>query len=533
MAAGRRRLALAAALLAAVTSCASGKKGSSPGFDPIRSLTETSEDQERDLGMQFDREVSKHLKMVDDAVVLGFMNDLGNEILRKVPQQPFVYRFRVVQDPLLNAFAVPGGYIYFHSGTILAAGSVDELAGVMSHEIGHVKGHHYARMREKALIPEILTTLAGIGASVATGQGGAAVAAQGVNQALQLHFSREFENEADQLGMGFMSRAGYDPAGMARFFERIVEIEKKETRSGLAIPPYLYSHPDVKDRIVSVETMAPRLRPQAVPDPGFEPRLREAQARLAILADAGRRSLNPPSPPKSPASDDALAAADRLVREGFANDAIASLEKAEAAAPTDPRLSYRRAELLEQAGRTGAAIAAWRRTLDLDPQQGMVLHRLGLAYKAAGDKRNAIFYLEQSARRFGEKSELQKAAQWEVFKLTYKPFEQSGLADGSDARGADTVAGFSRDQFSTNDEKAVWWGRLNSRYSDHRDEIRVRWKDPSGDVRREEPAEDLSKPVLASVLAIREAHDMRPGSWTVEVLLEEDVVERKSFRIVP
>jgi predicted Zn-dependent protease len=470
---------------------------------------------------------------VDDPVVLAFVNDLGNEILKKIPQQPFIYRFRVVQDPSLNAFAVPGGYVYLHSGTILAAGSVDELAGVMSHEIGHVKGHHYARMREKALIPELLTTLAGIGAAVATGQGGAAVAAQGVNQAIQLHFSREFENEADQLGMSFMSRAGYDPVGMGRFFERIVELEKNQSRAGYEIPPYLYSHPDVKDRIGSVETMAPRLRPQTAPDPSFEPRLREAQARLSILAGARRSSLPSPAAPKPSSSDAILVDANRLVAEGFVSDAVSRLEAAEAREPLDPRLPYRRAEILEQAGRKGEAIVAWRRTIELDPQQGMVLRRLGLAYKAAGDKRNAVFYLEQSARRFGEKSELQKTALWEAFKLTYRPFEQSGMADGSDERGTDTVAGYSRDEFRLSDGKAVWWGRINSRYSDHRDDIRVRWKDPSGDVRRDEPAVELSKAVLVSELPIREARDVQPGSWTVEILLEDDVVERKSFRINP
>jgi len=83
------------------------------------------------------------------------------------------------------------------------------------------------------------------------------------------------------------------------------------------------------------------------------------------------------------------------------------------------------------------------------------------------------------------------------------------------------------------DEKAVWWGRLNSHFSDHRDDVRVRWKDPKGDVRREEPAVDLAKPVLASELPIRETRDVQPGTWSVEVLLEDDVVDRKSFRIVP
>ncbi len=471
--------------------------------------------------------------MVDDPVVLSFVNDLGNEILRRIPQQPYIYRFRVVQDPSLNAFAVPGGYVYLHSGTILAAGSVDELAGVLAHEIAHVKGHHYARMRKKAAIPEILTTLAGLGAAVATGQGGAAVAAQGVNQAIQLQFSRDFENEADQLGMGYMARAGWDPKGMGRFFERLVELQKKEGYAGIEIPPYLYSHPEVEDRIVTVEYMAPRMRPERAPDPSFESRLRLAQARLVILSDVRRASLRPPAPQKSTSSEPALAEAERLAAAGEVDAALGILGQQEDRAPTDPRLPYRRAMLLHQTGRHAEALASLQRVLDLDPQQGKVLYQLGLTYKAAGDRRNAVFYLEQAARRFGEGSQLQKDADWEVFKLTFKPFEESGLSDGSDARTADTVAGFSRSQFRTSDEKVVWWGKLNSRYDDHREEIHARWKDPSGDVRRDEPVEELDGAVLVAELPIREESDVTPGRWTVEVLLQDDVVERKDFRVEP
>ncbi len=529
----RIRLPLASLLLLAACA-ADPRAGGSPGWNPVKSLTETSEDQERDLGMKFDAEVTRHLPMVDDPVVLLFLHDLGNDLLRRIPQQPFHYRFRVVQDPSLNAFAVPGGYIYFHTGTILAAASVDELAGVMAHEIGHVKGRHYARMREKSAVPELLTALAGIGAAVATQQSGAVVAAQGANEALKLHFTREFENEADQLGMDYMTRAGFDPTGMARFFERIVEQEKKENRApGVQIPPYLFSHPDVEDRIVTVETLGPRMRPQIAADPSFEPRLREVQARLAVLADAKRGSVRISAPPRVPSSDLALAEADRLAAVEQPAAAVAVLERAEALAPADPRLPYRRGEILAQSGRPRDAIPAWKRALDLDPQQAMTLYRLGLACREVGDARSAIFYLEQAARRFGEKSELQKAARFEVKKLTWKPFDASGIADGSEERAADTVAGYARDRFTSRDEKVVWWGRLNPRYDEHEEDLRVRWRDPSGDVRREEPPVSLSGPVYASELPLRNEPDLVPGAWTVQVLLENDVVEERRFELSP
>lgn len=528
------RLAAVLGCVGALVACAGDPRaGGSPAWNPVRQLTDTSEDDERELGMKFDEEVSKHLLLVEDPTVLAFVHDLGNEILRKIPQQPFVYRFRVVQDPQLNAFAVPGGYVYLHTGTILSAASVDELAGVMAHEIGHVKGRHYARMREKSAIPELLGALAGVGAAVATNQAGAAIAIQGANEALKLQFSRDFENEADQLGIDYMARAGFEPVGMSRFFERIVEANKKRDVPGFRVPPYLFSHPDVEDRIVTVSTLAPRSRPQVAADPGFAIRLREVQARLSQLTDAGRSSMRPPAPPRAAASEAALADAARLASEGYVDAALARLSAAEEDAPADPRLPYRRAELLEGAGRSEEAIAAWKRTVDLDPQQGMVLYRLGLACKAAGDRRNAIFYLEQAARRFGEKGELHKNARFEVFKLTFKPFESSGLADGATSGALDTVAGHARERFALSDEKAVWWGRLNPRYSDREDALRVRWKDPSGDVRRDEAPEVLARPVFVSELPLSRGDDIVTGTWTVEVLLEGDVLEQRSFAVVP
>ena len=90
----------------------------------------------------------------------------------RIEPQPFIYRFRVIDDPSLNAFAVPGGYVYFHSGTLLAAGSVDELAGVMGHEIAHVKARHYARMQKASQLPDLLAGIAGMAAAVAAREPG-------------------------------------------------------------------------------------------------------------------------------------------------------------------------------------------------------------------------------------------------------------------------------------------------------------------------------------------------------------------------
>jgi predicted Zn-dependent protease len=526
-----RALGLFAVLLCAVLATACVRdSGGKDRFDPVKKMAGLDDDEERELGYQVDREIEKQVGFVEDPLVVGFLNDLGQTIVARTEPQPFIYRFRVIENPELNAFAVPGGYVYFHSGTLLGAGSVDELAGVMAHEIGHVKGHHVARMREKAAIPSLLATLAGLGATVASGEAAPLLIAQGVNQALQLKFSREFEAEADQVGMVFMSRAGFDPRGMARFFERIVQAQD---RGGIEIPPYLYSHPDVKDRIAVVDQTAATLRVTGERPPGLERELVAAQTRLALLVKSRRPTLPSAARPADLATTDPLLAeAERLAAAGDREAALVVLSRAEDAEPNDPRVSFRRGELLEEAGRRDQAIAAWRRTLALDPTRAQVLYRMGLACKARGDRHRAVFYLEQAARRFGAGSEMQKKAEREVEKLTFRVLESAGLADGADSRGADTVAGFSREEFTLADGRALWWGTVHPRYQDKRqlEKLRVRWIAPGGDVALDQAARRTDRSHVTAELGFADVK-AAPGGWRVEAVFEGDVVDAREFRI--
>jgi len=501
--------------------------------NPVKKLigTEVSVEQEREWGYQFDQEIAKKVTLIDDPIVVGFINDLGQDIVRGIEPQPFVYRFRVILDPTLNAFAVPGGYVYIHSGTILAATSLDELAGVVGHEIGHVKGRHIARMQEQMAIPQLLAGIVGMGAAVAAKNAGPAVAAEAVNVAMQLKFSREFEAEADDMGMTFMSRAGYDPQGMAHFFEKI---EAEERPGAIEIPPYLYSHPALKDRIQSVETEAPTLRIHGSPPAELAAEMPEAQLRLTELIEAQRTSFAQSTGPVDHSAGDAvLAASEGRAIEGDLNGAIAVLAAGEKTVPGDPRIPFREGELLEMAGRRSEAIAAYHRTLRLDPTRAQVLYKMGLACKANGERHRAVFYLEQAERRFGEKSELQKKAAREVEKLTFRVVTNAGLADGSEARAANTAAGFSREAFQMSDSEAVWWAKVHARYysNDLLKKMTVRWIDPSGAVHAETPVELRGRPDVIARLPIRPDGGIQPGVWTAEALFEGDVVDQRTFSI--
>jgi len=523
--AARPALLLLVALALAAAACA-GRDGRRR-FD-LRAIAEVSEDEERSLGAQVDEAIQAQIPLIDDPVVLGFVNALGQRIVATLEPQPFIYRFRVIPNSTLNAFALPAGYIYFHSGTLLQAATIHELAGVMGHEIAHVKGHHYARGTEKTFWPSLLARTAGLAAAVATGQPGFAAAAEGANVALQLKYSREFESEADELGSVFMARAGFEPAGMGRFFERILAAD---VPSAIQIPPYLYSHPDLDKRIAGVKQRGTTLRVTGSVDPELEASFRDAQARLAALIQLGRTSLQGSPPHDRTRSDPLLARANAAAEAGNAEEAISVLIHAERIEPGDPRLPFRRGELLAAQGRTREAIGAWRRAVALDPSVALAYYHLGNACKTLGLRHDATYYYEQAVRRFKTGGAFQRRAQLAIQTLSYPPVTAAGLADGRDEEGAETVAGTPREAFSPRDAEVVWWARLDSRYGPLRKRVRVRWTAPDGAQVQEGPAETLPKSHLAARLALEGPLRERFGVWQVEAVLEGQVIDRRSFQL--
>ena len=500
-------------------------------FNPIDAYSKVSVDREREIGWQFDGEIQAHIRLIDDPVVLGFVNDLGDSIVRRIEPQPFIYHFRVIVDPSLNAFAVPGGYIYLHTGTILEAGSLDELAGVVAHEIGHVKGRHYARMREKAAIPDLLAKVAGMAAAVATGEPGALAASEGLNVALQLKFSREFETEADDIGSNFMARAGYRPEAMARFFERIVN-SSRDIR--VQIPPYLYSHPDVENRISAVLAGLDTITVTGDAAPGLERAFRESQFRLAQLVASDRTTWLGfvPDPDRSK-TDPLLADAERLARDDDVEGGLALLDEAKRLEPYDPRVPYLRAELLAQNGRTRGSIGAYRRALAINPSVALVYYRIGMAYLSLEDRHKATFYLEQAIRRFGGEGPLSIKARREIERLTFPPIDAAGIADGIEADDETARFGAPRQEFRDGDARVVWWCRIASRYLPVRDQIRVRFTDPSGAVAQEQTVEKARKPYVRSTLELDDGYPGRHGIWRVEALLDDRPIDRRTFRLTP
>ena len=204
---------------------------------------------ELSVGRQYSMEVEKTSHLVTDPVVVEYVNRIGQNLVRnsdaKIP-----FTIKVLDTDEINAMALPGGYFYVDSGLILACDSEDELAGVMAHEIAHVAAHHAARAMTKLGYMEIGSIPMIVFAQGSWTGYGVYEAAQLAMPLSFLEFSREYETEADYLGIQYMYRAGYDPQGMVTIFEKLSALEKHKPG---AISKAFSDHPATPERIAAVE----------------------------------------------------------------------------------------------------------------------------------------------------------------------------------------------------------------------------------------------------------------------------------------
>lgn len=527
-------LAWIGTLSALAFACSTNDQGESV-FDPLSVLVPNiSVEQERLVGTQADTQIRAQLAerdlLIDDPYVVGWINELAQSMVQHFGERNFEYRIRVIREKSLNAFALPGGYIYFHSGTILEANQMDELVGVMAHEIAHSRRHHWARGVRENAVPQLVSTLVGAGLTVATGEAAPLLVAQGVNESMRLAYTRELESEADQVGTAFMVRAGYDPMGMAIFFERLVS---KRGRPGYPVPPYLFSHPRAEVRAEDAVARAESTTIAGREDTSIRANFREAQLRLGLLVEQERTTLLPelPTPDRLLVSS-ALAEA-KTAAETDTDTAIQILADAEAKEPFDPRLPFRHAELLEESGRLEDAAAAYARAMALDPTRALVHFRLGRTYRALGQNARATFHLEQAQARFVRAGPLPRETDRMLKRLTFPVFLETALADGQDGDAMDSPAGQTIEAYPTDADQLVWWGRVDPAWLEQREELEIRWLDPVGEVIHTTTTKKASKAHVESKWDRAGEAPLRPGIWQVEAWLDEERADRKTFRVIP
>ncbi len=220
---------------------------------PAAALMSMSE--ERELGRKLLRQVLSEVQLVDDPEIENFVRQTGESILKVVNGKYFRYRFFVIMDPALNAFAMPGGLVFVHSGLLEAIDDQNELACVLAHEFGHVQGRHVARRMDKMKYVSIGTAVMAIaGLFLGGGQLGSAIltGSMAMNQTIALKYSRADEQEADRRAFQWLCKAGWDPRGLKNILEKMM---KNNWLGSPHIPKYLFTHPAPAERITYLEDL--------------------------------------------------------------------------------------------------------------------------------------------------------------------------------------------------------------------------------------------------------------------------------------
>ena len=214
-----------------------------------RELMLVSESQEIQMGAQYDSQVVMSIGVYPDAALQNYVADIGKKLAATSERPNLAWTFRVVDDPSVNAFAIPGGHVYVTRGILAHMTNEAELATVMGHEIGHVTARHTAQQMTQQQLAGLGLAIGSIASSRIAQYAGQASQAL---QVLFLKFSRDDENQADQLGIRYSSRANYDARQMTNVMQML---DRVQAQSGSKLPEWLATHPDPGNRIQHINAI--------------------------------------------------------------------------------------------------------------------------------------------------------------------------------------------------------------------------------------------------------------------------------------
>ncbi|MBU4564562.1 MAG: M48 family metalloprotease [Desulfarculus sp.] len=436
------------------------------GLLPPPAAALISLEEERKLGEEAYDQVMASIPLVDDPDIVDYVRGLAKRLEAYVPDKPFPFHIYVADVGVMNAFAIPGGYIFMYRGMITTLESEAELAGVLAHEMGHVWRRHLAHRMEKST-PTNIATLAGLLAGIILGGAvspalGQAVTmgsvAGGVQQ--QLAFSREDEQEADWAAFKTMTAAGYPPQEMERSFQRIW---KMENYMGGNTPVYLRTHPTGPQRMEAMANMARTWQGKALHYDNSE--FLRIQTRLIALYDPepqaekvlNNRRLSDPNSPypiyglgllnmRRHRYESALQFLERLgqlwpnniyqiraqgiclLMMGQDAKAEALLKRSMEMKPGDTDTMLALGQAYQRQGRLNDSAEVLRKLVAKDPENHAALYELGvslgrlgqvgeaslylgLAFIQRQNYRSAQYHLNRAVKNLADKPELQAKAQ--------------------------------------------------------------------------------------------------------------------------
>jgi predicted Zn-dependent protease len=222
-----------------------------PQFAPLNSVTPAGE---VEIGKEADKDIIRVFGFLNDKALQGYVNEIGQKLIKSIKDPVFEYHFKVVDSPEVNAFALPGGYIYITRGMLAHINSEAELAVILGHEIGHVTSHHAVSQMNKSIASALLTIAGLIASQDIRKEAGAWVTiTTQLSQHILSGYGREAEMQSDELGIIYAHSSGYDPRVMKDFFRKL---KARERFAGAGYHGFLATHPDTIERIISSEDKA-------------------------------------------------------------------------------------------------------------------------------------------------------------------------------------------------------------------------------------------------------------------------------------
>jgi beta-barrel assembly-enhancing protease len=367
-------------------------------LSPTPGIGAMSIDEESKLGDEVMMSVKKEVPLIDDAFVNDYITDLGNYLGQFQDTKPFSLDFYVIKDITLNAFAIPGGHIFFYAGLINVMDQVDELASVVSHEEGHVEARHYSTQADQGKMIG-LGTLAGVLAGALIG-GQAADAiimgsmAAGIQK--QLSFSRDDERQADQMGFKKAYQAGFNPEA---FISALAELQRGDYSSEQT-PAYLLTHPVDSERMSNLEALSHEYTNPVKSEEVERFRKEYPLFRTIVKAlssdtkDAERHfSLELEKTPDSSLAHFGLGIA--LEKKGDYSQAIGHYNKALGGMTEKAPVLRYLGETYEMNGQVNEAINAFEKALELKSKDKGTLYMLAMSYQEAEQYSKAVEIYER------------------------------------------------------------------------------------------------------------------------------------------
>ncbi len=263
-------------------------------FKPGWNLFSPAQDVE--IGRQVAQDAERQLAIVNDSRIENYLNALGRRLAAKAPGAQYPYQFKLVNDRAINAFCLPGGFVYLNRGVLEGADNESQLAGVMAHEISHAALRHGTNQASKAYAAQVpLALLGGMLGSNSIGAVLTQVGAGFAANSILLKYSRDAERQADLLGAQILYDAGYDPRGIPQFFEKL----EAQQRGG-GMPNWLSSHPSPENRVGGVNTEIEKLGGAPPKYKTDSPEFRSIRGMVLALPAPGKGGAPAPRDNRAP-----------------------------------------------------------------------------------------------------------------------------------------------------------------------------------------------------------------------------------------